>query len=65
LLSSASYRAVTGGSGGRGNTGGLESTRIFDVEDPLMQGTDGTEQRLELELKTIADVGLVGKCFQF
>eukprot|EP00040_Diaphanoeca_grandis_P028084 m.161302 g.161302 ORF g.161302 m.161302 type:complete len:480 (+) comp31225_c0_seq1:229-1668(+) len=54
------YIAAFGGQGGRGNTGGAESTRVLDVEDERMQGLVGSEDRIEIELKTIADVGLVG-----
>eukprot|EP00053_Salpingoeca_punica_P017867 m.172933 g.172933 ORF g.172933 m.172933 type:complete len:493 (-) comp17308_c0_seq1:1436-2914(-) len=54
------YVACTGGEGGRGNTGGLVATRVHDMNDPRVQGIMGQERRLLLELKTIADVGLVG-----
>lgn len=40
--------------------GGLAKTRAYDVNDEEMKGQEGEEMRFELELKTIADVGLVG-----
>lgn len=45
------YIAAFGGIGGRGNTGGLAKTRSHDVNDESIQGTEGEEFRLELELK--------------
>jgi hypothetical protein len=54
------YIAAFGGVGGRGNTGGTPATRSDEFGDERMKGEEGEELRLELELKTIADVGLVG-----
>eukprot|EP00055_Hartaetosiga_balthica_P010478 m.44764 g.44764 ORF g.44764 m.44764 type:complete len:421 (+) comp7187_c0_seq3:98-1360(+) len=56
----AQFQAALGGAGGRGNTGGLKITRCVAFDDERKQGTPGTERRYLLELKTLADVGLVG-----
>jgi len=48
-----------GGKGGKGNTRFKSSTHQTPRE--RTRGTDGEERRLRLELKVIADVGLVGK----
>jgi len=49
-----------GGSGGRGNTGGLATTRVREIDDDRLLGVEGEEVRIDLELKTLADVGLLG-----
>lgn len=53
------FVAAVGGSGGRGN-GGPSQTRVEQKDDPRTLGTPGEERFFRLELKTIADVGLVG-----
>eukprot|EP00039_Didymoeca_costata_P005284 m.80230 g.80230 ORF g.80230 m.80230 type:complete len:360 (+) comp12748_c0_seq2:317-1396(+) len=58
--SNQQYVGVTGGAGGRGNTGGNPRTRVREYGSEETLGLPGEERRLELELKTIADVGLVG-----
>ena len=40
--------------------GGLPETRVLHFDDERRMGQEGEEQWVELELKTIADVGLVG-----
>ncbi|EGD76224.1 hypothetical protein PTSG_00927 [Salpingoeca rosetta] len=55
-----SFCAAVGGKGGRGNSGGLKHTRCVSFDDEAKQGTPGEEKRFVLELKTLADVGLVG-----
>eukprot|EP00041_Stephanoeca_diplocostata_P015165 m.287582 g.287582 ORF g.287582 m.287582 type:complete len:412 (+) comp19950_c0_seq1:294-1529(+) len=63
ILPGDRFVAAQGGIGGRGNgefENGDPKTRIDDVEDPRILGSPGTEARYTLELKTIADVGLVG-----
>ncbi|MGH3276595.1 MAG: GTPase ObgE, partial [Streptosporangiaceae bacterium] len=52
------YVAVTGGRGGLGNAA-LASTRR-KAPGFALRGEPGTEQMLVLELKTVADAGLVG-----
>jgi GTPase len=54
-----SIRIVRGGKGGRGN----ESFKNSVMQAPRISepGTPGEERRLHLELKLIADAGLVGK----
>ncbi|MGH3274367.1 MAG: GTPase ObgE, partial [Streptosporangiaceae bacterium] len=52
------YMAVTGGRGGLGNAA-LASTRR-KAPGFALRGEPGTEQVLVLELKTVADAGLVG-----
>ena len=51
--------AARGGHGGKGNTRFKSATNRTPRE--ATHGTDGEERRLDLELKVIADVGLVGK----
>lgn len=47
-----------GGAGGHGNT--YNTSSITSSEDPRTRGKPGQEFRFVLELKSIADVGLVG-----
>lgn len=56
----AEYRAVEGGAPGRGNAGGDLITRVDSPQSDSVRGLPGGERRLTLELKTLADVGLVG-----
>ena len=53
-----SFTAATGGLGGRGNLHFASS--INRVPRQCEEGRPGEERRLELELKSIADIGLVG-----
>lgn len=52
------FVAATGGRGGRGNTAFKSNANRAPME--CEDGTDGEERELYLELKLIADVGLVG-----
>ena len=54
----ASLEVAAGGRGGRGNT--FNGSPLTDPADPRTRGQGGVERRIVLELKTIADVGLVG-----
>lgn len=51
--------AAQGGSGGQGNTTFATPTEQKPIT--CTEGTEGEEKLLELELKIIADVGLVSK----
>ncbi|XP_019859905.1 PREDICTED: uncharacterized protein LOC100641226 [Amphimedon queenslandica] len=52
------YTAARGGVGGAGNTSYATPTNTVPYQ--YTEGTDGDELIIELELKTIADIGLVG-----
>eukprot|EP00048_Salpingoeca_helianthica_P003527 m.68127 g.68127 ORF g.68127 m.68127 type:complete len:404 (+) comp12754_c0_seq1:27-1238(+) len=52
------FIAATGGQGGRGNTHGKDFRR--EPNDERAKGKPGTSGRYELELKSLADIGLVG-----
>src|SRR5205814_1353192 len=52
------FRVARGGSGGRGNARFVSSTHQVPTEHE--PGRPGQEKRLRLELKLLADVGLVG-----
>ena len=49
-----------GGAGGLGNVGHAPEERPDSAEHPAVRGKPGEERRVHMELKTIADVGLVG-----
>lgn len=52
------FKICQGGFGGRGNTSFKSSTHR--APNKATEGTPGEEQEIELELKMIADIGLVG-----
>ena len=52
-----SYTAARGGVGGAGNTSYATPTNT--IPHQYADGSDGQELIVELELKTIADIGLV------
>lgn len=52
------FRAVEGGLGGRGNT--FFKSSINQAPDRAQPGLPGEEKNLRLELKLLADVGLIG-----
>ena len=52
--------AALGGAGGLGNVGGDPQARPADPDDARLAGGAGEARRATLELKSIADVGLVG-----
>ncbi len=54
----AEWLAVRGGRGGKGNSSFATATNRSPRE--FTYGVDGAERRLDLELKLIADVGLLG-----
>ena len=54
----ATYTAAKGGKGGLGNTHFVSSVNRAPTK--FQPGTEGERKDLELELKTVADVGLVG-----
>lgn len=54
----AQYKAAQGGQGGVGNRSFASSTNQIPRE--ATPGTEGSEAALELELKIVADIGLVG-----
>ncbi|MCC8108638.1 MAG: GTPase ObgE [Planctomycetes bacterium] len=54
----ATFLAVRGGKGGKGNSS--FATAINQSPREFTYGEDGAERRLRLELKLIADVGLLG-----
>ncbi|EDQ87375.1 uncharacterized protein MONBRDRAFT_33461 [Monosiga brevicollis MX1] len=54
------FLAARGGAAGRGNTGGLERTRAQQPMDERAVGKPGEDIRYLFDLRTIADVGLVG-----
>ncbi len=53
------FCAARGGAGGRGNA--ALKTRSNPLPDHAEEGRPGQERRLRLELKVLADVGLVGR----
>ena len=56
-LDGESFTAVRRGKGGKGNTAFATPTKT--VPKDYTEGVPGEEQVFELELKTIADIGLV------
>ncbi|MDH4248006.1 MAG: GTPase ObgE, partial [Deltaproteobacteria bacterium] len=58
LMDDAPWRCLEGGHGGRGNATFKSSTNRTPRE--FTEGTPGQELLVELELKLMADVGLVG-----
>ena len=54
----AAFTVAKGGKGGLGNTHFV--TSVNRAPKKFQPGTEGEEKDLELELKTVADVGLVG-----
>ena len=58
LESGSSYQAVTGGEGGLGNA--MFADEINRRPTEATEGTKGEELIVEVELRTIADVGMVG-----
>ena len=54
------YVAVNGGMGGVGNRG--FATPTCQLPRISSEGTEGDDKIFELELKTIADIGLVSFC---
>ncbi len=57
--SGQTYLAAVGGKGGRGNTTYVSSTNRAPRQSE--KGKEGEERTLKLELKLLADVGLVGR----
>ena len=58
VLTEKAHAALRGGRGGRGNT--RFKTSINRVPEECEEGAPGEERWIEMELKLIADVGLVG-----